>query len=87
MSKAFQQALSQATSLTPQEQLALVAALSQMLSKQQWATVSYEGMLPEADEAIVLKRVEEYEKGHVSTISGSNFREELREKYGSGPQL
>jgi putative addiction module component (TIGR02574 family) len=83
MSKAFQEALLQARSLTPQEQLALVAALSKLLSQQQWTEISYEGMLPEKDEQELLKRVEAYEAGKTTTISGSDFREELRKKYGS----
>lgn len=82
MSNAFQEALSHARSLTPQEQLALVAALSQLLSQQQWTTVSYDGMLPDKDEQVLLKKVEAYEKGKLATLSGNDFREELRKKYG-----
>lgn len=83
MSKAFQETLLQAQSLTPQEQLALVAALSQLLSQQQWTEISHEGMLPDKDEQEVLRRVEAYEKGKAATLSGNSFREELRKKYGS----
>lgn len=83
MSKAFQQALHQAQALSPQEQLALVAALSQWLAQQEWPTLPYEGMLPEEDENEVLNRVKAFENGEGKTISGTTFRKELRKKYGS----
>ena len=85
MSKAYQKILSQAKTLNPQEQLALIAALSKWLSKQKLQALdevkSFEGMLPDEDEAVLLKRVESYEKGESQTISGKEFREELRKKY------
>ena len=83
MSKAFQEALLKARALTPQEQLALVAALSQMLSYEQWTESSRDGMLSEQEEAEVLRRINAYEAGKAITLSGSDFREELRKKYGS----
>ncbi len=83
MSKAFQEALLKARALTPQEQLALVAALSQMLSYEQWTESSRDGMLSEQEEAEVLSRINAYEAGKAITLSGSDFREELRKRYGS----
>ncbi|MDX2285580.1 MAG: hypothetical protein NW241_15540 [Bacteroidia bacterium] len=82
MSKAFQEALLKARALTPQEQLALVAALSQLLSYEQWTESPRDGMLSEQEEAEVLSRINAYEAGKAITLSGSDFREELRKKYG-----
>ena len=79
MSDTFQETLDRARTLSYHEQLALIAALSNSLSQE----VDFNAMLSAVDEEEVLKRVESYEKGKEKSISGTNFREELRKKYGS----
>ena len=87
MSQAFQKALLEAKALSPQEQLALIAALSQLLSQQNLfpgtASLSPDYMLPSEYEAEVLRRVKDYEEGKSKTISGKLFRQELKKKYGA----
>ncbi|MEM7510956.1 MAG: hypothetical protein AAF388_08495 [Bacteroidota bacterium] len=83
MSDEFKEALQKAQNLSPQEQLALVATLSQLLSQQQLNELTFEEPLPEYAEKEVLKRVKRYEEGQDVGISGPSFREELRKKYGS----
>ncbi len=85
MSKAFQQTLSQAKELSPEEQLALIALLSRYLAMDQLSTMGELAeldYLPEQDEAILLARIEAYEKGKSKTLSGVNFRANMRKKYG-----
>ena len=86
MSKAFQKTLLEAKALSPQEQLALIAALSHLLSQQSvfpgTEDAFHEDMLPAEDEAEVLRRVKNYEEGKSKTISGKAFREELKKKFG-----
>lgn len=87
MSEVFQKTLLDAKALSPHEQLALIAALSHLLSQQNVfpGTKSFiDGyMLPPEDEAEVLKRVKNYEEGKSKTISGKVFREGLKRKYGA----
>lgn len=83
MSTAFQQTLSQAQALSRQEQMALIAALSQVLAESGSVMEVLDGVLPTKDEQEILSRIEAYEKGASKTISGEDFREMLREKYAS----
>ena len=87
MSKAFQKALLEAKALSPQEQLALIAALSQILSQKNvfpgTTPLSPEAIFSIEDEAEILRRVKDYEEGKSKTISGNLFRENLKKKYGA----
>ncbi|MEZ4777330.1 MAG: hypothetical protein R3D00_29405 [Bacteroidia bacterium] len=87
MSKAFQKALLEAKALSPQEQLALIAALSQFLSQKNvfpgTTPLSPEAIFSREDEAEVLRRVRNYEEGKAKTLSGNIFRENLKNKFGA----
>ena len=87
MSKAFQKALLEARALSPQEQLALIATLSQLLSQQKVfpgvEPISPENVFSQDDEIEVLRRVKNYEEDKTQTITGKVFREELKKKYGA----
>ena len=87
MRKAFQKALLEAKALSPQEQLALIATLSQLLSQKNvfpgTTPLSPESIFSLEDDVEILRRVKDYEEGKSKTISGKTFREKLKKKYGA----
>jgi hypothetical protein len=84
MRKAFIQTLSQAKELSPQKQIALIAALSQLLYKQKILPGETEsesdGFLSEEEEDNLLEKIRAYEAGRLASISGVDFREKMRKK-------
>ena len=83
MSHAFQQALESVSRLSPQEQVALIALLSQQVYESQLLSEEdSDSRIPEDVMEGLLARVRAYENGSSNTISGQQFRDRLREKYG-----
>lgn len=84
MSSIFQETLALVSKLSAQEQMALIAVLSQQVYEMNVLPEVKTDLvqLPIEVEEALLARVAEYEQGKPTTISGERFRDELREKYG-----
>lgn len=84
MSTIFQETLALVSKLSAQEQMALIAVLSQQVYEMNVLPqeLADQVQLPTEVEEALLARIAEYEQGKSTTISGDRFRDELREKYG-----
>lgn len=84
MSTIFQEALALVSKLSAQEQMALIAVLSQQVYEMNVlpeVTTDLVQLPIEVEEAL-LARIAKYEQGESTTLSGDRFRDALREKYG-----
>jgi len=79
MISSFQKVLDQARSLSQEEQLLLIARLSEAIAQ----TDPKQVMLDPASEAEVQRRIQAHEAGVEKTLSGEEFRRQMREKYGA----
>lgn len=79
MASSFQKVLDQARSLSHEEQLLLIARLSEALAQADPEQV----MLDPASEAEVQRRIQTHEAGVGKTLSGEEFRRQMREKHGA----
>lgn len=79
MSSTFQETLDKARSLSQEEQLLLIARLSENLAQ----TYPEQAMLDPDSEKEAQRRIRTYEAGDGKPISGDTFRQQLRDKYGS----
>lgn len=79
MASPFQEVLDQARSLSQAEQLLLIARLSEALAQPDATQV----MLDPTSEADVQRRIQAYEAGAGQTLSGEEFRRQMREKHGA----
>lgn len=84
MSSQFQQILKQASLLSPQEQLVLIASLSQILVQKEFGTdldkqVFY---LSDDDEKLMQKRMKEVEIGEKNPIPWKEAMTEIRKRQG-----